>query len=178
MDRTSEMGFKVVTVDNVLEMDPTLEMLAMQTEGGIIRALQPDDFTRHFTAIDLAPQVPLEVRRAFLFARNAMCYGYWCYGILTLGSQQMLRVADDALAHALRMRGIEKRASFKERISRLVTLCDIPAEDKIRWDALRNLRNGATHQSFQQIHSPTDAVRLTTVIAELLGRVTWVSSTT
>jgi hypothetical protein len=85
----------------------------------------------------------------------------------------MLRVADDALAHALIGHGVEKRLPFAERIRRLLEFGDIPADDGTKWDALRKLRNSATHQKFQQIWSPADAVWMASTIATLLARVSW-----
>jgi hypothetical protein len=173
MDETGRLGFKVVDENNVLDADPIVTMLATMTPDGSIRPTESGDFIRRFAEIDVEPHVPHEVQRGFLFARNAMCYGYWCYGLMTLGGQQMLRVADDALAHALIGRGVEKRLPFAERIRRLIAFGDIPADDETKWDALRRLRNSATHQKFQQIWSPADAVRMASTIATLLARVAW-----
>ena len=94
------MGFKVVDATNVLAIDPLVGGLATMRPDGTIEPTAERDFAHTLAAIDIKPHVPLEVRRGFLFARNSMCYGYWCYGMLTLGAQQMLRVAD----------GFEKRA--------------------------------------------------------------------
>jgi hypothetical protein len=171
MDVTAGIGFKVVDADNVLAIDPLVAGLATKSPGGTVRPTAERDFARTFAAINVEPHVPLEVRRGFLFARNAMCYGYWCYGMLTLGAQQRLRVADDALAYA--ERGIAKRLTFADRIRKLVELGDIPAEDEIRWDGVRNLRNSATHQKFQQIWSPGMAGQMVSTVATLLARVTW-----
>jgi hypothetical protein len=162
-----------VDATNVLAIDPIVASLATMRPDGTIEPTAERDFARTFAAIDIEPHVPLEVRRGFLFARNAMCYGYWCYGMLTLGAQQMLRVADDALGYAVRERGISKRLTFADRICKLVELGAIPAEDEIRWDGVRNLRNSATHQKFQQIWSPGVAGQMVSTVATLLARVSW-----
>lgn len=174
MNEKAPIGFKVIDEHNVLEPDPIMEMLATMTADGAIRPAESRDFVRNFAKIDVEPHVPYEVRRGFLFARNAMCYAYWCYGLMTLGAQQLLRVGDDALTHALAAHGINKdRMTFADRIKKLVAIGAIPPEDSPKWDAVRRLRNSATHQKFQQIFSPADAFRLTTTIAALLARVSW-----
>jgi hypothetical protein len=142
-------------------------------EAGSPRPIAYDDFARNFSAIRIEEDVPHEVRRAFLFARNAMCYGYWCYGLMTLGTQQMMRVADDGIALAARERGLPKRLTFVDRLRNLIALGVVPAEDEFRWDVLRRLRNNATHQEFQQILTPPDAARMTATVAHLLARVAW-----
>jgi hypothetical protein len=174
VDETGGMGFKVVDGDNVLQPDPLMEALATMDPAGI-RPIRQGDFARTFATIDIDAGVPLETRRAFLFARNAMCYGYWCYGLMTLGTQQMMRVADDAIARAARERDIVKRLTFSERLRRLVVQGIVPPEDGARWDALRRLRNNATHQRSQQIISPSEAARMTAEVAELLARVEWLA---
>ncbi len=172
LDETGGLGFKVVDGENVLRPDPLMEALATMDATGI-RPILETDFARTFAKIEIDAGVPLEARRGFLFARNAMCYGYWCYGLMTLGMQQMMRVADDALAHAVRERGYAKRMSFADRIRKLIALGDIPADDEARWNALRNLRNSATHQTFQQIASPGQAAQMASTVAALLARVAW-----
>lgn len=167
------MGFKIVDAENVLAVDPIVAGLATMAPDGTIRPTAEDDFVRVFAAIDVKPHVPFEVRRGFMFARNAMCYGYWCYGMLTLGAQQMLRVADDALAHVARERGHTDRLNFADRIRKLVEVGDIPLEDALTWDGVRNLRNSATHQRFQQIWSPGMAAQMISTVATLLDRVAW-----
>lgn len=173
MNASGRLGFKVVDAENVLTIDPVVADLATMSSDGTTRPMTQQDFARAFAAINLDASVPTEVRRGFLFTRNALCYGYWCYGMLTLGAQQMLRVADDALAFAVRERGITKRMTFADRIRKLVELGDIPAEDEIRWDGVRNLRNSATHQRFQQIWSPGMARQMASTVAILLARVAW-----
>lgn len=172
VDETGGLGFKVVDGDNVMRPDPIMEALATMDATGI-RPIAQTDFARTFAVIGIDAGVPLDVRRGFLFARNAMCYGFWCYGLMTLGAQQMMRVADDGIARASREHGLPKRLTFAERLGRLVALGAVPAEDEARWNALRRLRNNATHQESQQILTPANAAQMTTTVATLLARVSW-----
>ena len=172
VDETGGLGFKVVDGENVMRPDPIMEALATMDATGI-RPIAQTDFAHTFAAIGIDAGVPLDVRRGFLFARNAMCYGFWCYGLMTLGTQQMMRVADDGIARAAREHGLPKRLTFAERLSRLVALGAVPTEDEPRWNALRRLRNNATHQESQQILTPANAAQMTTTVATLLARVSW-----
>jgi hypothetical protein len=64
------------------------------------RASVDVNYATMLTAINLSSKAPLEVRRAFLFTRNAMCYGYWYYPLFTIATDQLLRIADFAATEA------------------------------------------------------------------------------
>jgi len=73
--------FKMVTPENLMEPDTVVGYMGT-IENGEVRPMSPQDFIRPILAVGLDEPVPLIVRQAFYFARNAMCYGYWYWPAL------------------------------------------------------------------------------------------------
>ena len=118
--------------------------------------------------------MPIEVRNAFEFAKGGLGYGYFYYPLVTIVGQQVLRVADFAIDQLLLNLNITpKPRSFARRLQRLYK--DGLINDALlhRWDALRNLRNSATHPDFQHFWLPADAVRTFRLVGEMISALPW-----
>jgi hypothetical protein len=171
METRPHLGFKAVTSENVLEVDPVVATMAtMDHRTGIVRPQTPDDWVPFVVAVELSANVPHEVRRAFTLAQHAMCYAHWYYPMLTLGADDLLRVADFAAAEAAREHGIRAR-TFEQRIGRLVSAGVIPHEDEPLWTALRAARNSATHPAFQHIYGFSHALHILNAVREVIDRI-------
>ncbi|MBU6445128.1 MAG: DUF4145 domain-containing protein, partial [Alphaproteobacteria bacterium] len=128
----------------------------------------PDTWIASVRDPQLSESVPVEIRKLYEVARSSIIYGYLCYPLLTLGIEQLHRVVE--LVARLRARDLgcaTKRKSFdgqaqlpafKEAIDWLVDKSVIPQSDRDRWDAMRHLRNIASHPTTQTILMPGNAI--------------------
>jgi hypothetical protein len=182
--RPSKLGFKLISPENIFEPDPIMSaIVVMDMRTGECRPITPHDYISRITAIAPSEKTPMEVQRAFFLTRNAMCYGYWYYPMFTLGTEQILRVADFATAEAAKQYNISppkalKRMSFAERIEALVSAGAIPQEQKSLWDGLREFRNHVTHPSSQSIFAPSDAMSILSEVKTAIDGITWKTETT
>jgi len=150
----NELGFKVITVENWLKPDPVWTF-------GVEAELSSwaNDWVQAVLELNLAPSVPLEVRKLFETARGAMVYSPMFYPLLTIGSEQVFRVHEAAVSmRCVEMGAPSKLRSLRDKISWLTENGTISREDKTRWDAVRHMRNVASHPSDQSIHSPAMAI--------------------
>ena len=135
----------------------------------------PIDCVPLVMGVALDEKVPLEVRRTFVFAQGALCYGHWYYPLLTLISHDLLRIADFAMVAACRERQIGAR-TFEKRIAALITAGAISAQDEQMWTELRKERDRATHPASQSIYGFSMAFDVLKVVRELINRIDWLPS--
>jgi hypothetical protein len=127
-------------------------------------------------ATTLRPGVPTEVVNAFEFTKGGLGYGFFYYPLATIVCQQVLRVADFAIDRFFMERAIVPRPrSMAQRLKRLREDNLISEKQFQQWDAMRHLRNGATHPDFQHVWFPSDAVRTLKLVAELVSSLPWPS---
>lgn len=151
-----EFGFKKITEENWLKPDSTMRVFGR---------LSLDDYTpyvpdgtervRDAMKIELTDNVPFEVRRLFTVARGALCYGYFFDPLYALASEQLLRVAETTVAHKYSAlggprriktaKGNERKANFEDRLKYLQSQGLIAEDDAIWWEAIRKMRNEASH---------------------------------
>lgn len=171
MDDTLEthFGFKRITAQN-------------WQHGGLPLGMLPDnahDWIPAFLDPHLESHVPSEIARLFEVARGCMVYAWFFYPLLALGSEQCYRVLEAAVRLRCEQAGIATkrqtkngktiRTSFAENIESLIKAGIIPESDKMRWEAIRNLRNIGSHPEFQKILSPGIAIPNLFTTAELLN---------
>jgi aminoglycoside 6'-N-acetyltransferase len=167
------LGFKRVTLENALVTDPVVTMMATRIKStGEFRAQEPGDWIPLIMSVGLRARVHNEVRRMFVFAQGAMCYVHWYYPALTLGIDDMLRIADFAVVQACKQRSIRKK-TFEKRIDALCALNAIATADEPIWDTIRNARNRATHPSAQNVYGFAQAYDMVKFIAGAIDRIDW-----
>lgn len=171
----AQYGFKLVTAQNLADPDPLVSLLVTR-EGETFRRMTPEDFARPILAVTLEEPVPFEVRHAFLYARNAMCYGYWYWPVVTLGFEQVLRVADFATNVAARANGLKPKWSFERRIDQLIAATIIETERKPVWNYIRKLRNKVTHPERQLTWGIAQPITDMRLIAEAIQGLRWVAT--
>lgn len=180
--------FKLTTADNWLDPDPLCTLLyKLDHRDGSVSPMDGRDWINYVNRIPLGGLVPQEVRDAYEFPRGAVGYGYFYYPLFTLVMQQMLRVADFAVQRLFELRDDlpkPRRQNFDSRLrvlrdSGFLTGGSIPevqAQTRepgsfTRWDAIRRLRNSATHPEWQQTWGHNlEQIRN---IAELLSTLPW-----
>ncbi len=167
----ARLGFKALTLENWRQPDPVSAAFAgVSPLDGQFGSLSGDDWAYHVLAIPLAESVPEELRRLFEVARGTMLYGWFFYPAFTLASEQVLRVADAAVAR--RCRELESPRSVRTLDKRLTWLGergDLSAEDLYRWDAVRHLRNLTSHPEDQNVLPPGMVISQLRLLAEAIG---------
>ena len=105
--------------------------------------------------------VPIQIHALYEVVRGAIIYGYLFYPLYTLGIEQLFRVAEAAVKEKCKEIGAPKSIrTFEKRIDYLVNENVIPQEVKPTWDAVRKLRNFASHPEGQNLHPPGMVVGL------------------
>ncbi|HTW85401.1 MAG TPA: hypothetical protein VMD91_15130 [Candidatus Sulfotelmatobacter sp.] len=175
-------GFKAVTLDNVLTVDPIVAtMVKRERSTGDIYHQEPEDWVPVVLAIELDARVPWEIRRMFAFSRGAMCYAGWYYPALTLGAHDMLRIADSAAAAACRERGINQPIgkrffTFEQNIKALSEAGIIEPSDVRLWNIIRDQRNRTTHPAAQHIYDFAFAYDVLKIVRDLINRLDWLQA--
>lgn len=162
MFSTEELGFKKISKDNWRTPDPIWDVY-WRAEPDPVQAWVED-----FLSVQPAASVPLEIRQMFEVARGPFVYGLMCYPLVTLGAEQMCRVADAAVALKCRLLKLPKW-DFSRRLDWLVENGAIKPEDKRRWEYLRFVRNEGSHPKVQTILTPVMCLGIMETVAELVN---------
>lgn len=151
---TEAFGFKKLTADNWLDPDKLwAKVVNAVSPDGEIQIMTSDTWIQAILDFDLLETVPTEVRKLFAVARGSIAYGYFFYPLLTLASEQLYRVTEAAIDYKCREMGRRKpKEKFAHKIEWLAK--ESATLDKERWDAIRNIRNEASHPKIQTILSP------------------------
>src|SRR4029077_3722295 len=120
---------------------------------------------RKFQITDAAPR---EIRSLFEVARSAIIYGYLCYPLLTLGTEQLHRVLEAAVRlkakelgwvpKAVRDRHRNDLPDYGNGLEFLKEAGVVLSEDDGWWSSARRLRNYASHPAMQTSHPPSKAL--------------------
>lgn len=163
-------GFKEIDSDNWLEPDPIMKgFVRFDPVSGSIHMEGPD-WVNALLEPGLSETVPDDVQALFEVARGAMVYGFFFYPLYTLSSEQLYRVAETAVKQkCIQLRETEGIRSFARRIKWLHAVGVIPDSDLIRWEAIRNLRNVASHPDKQSIITPGNAIGTLERLSELIN---------
>jgi hypothetical protein len=109
----NEFGYKRLTLENWLTVDPSWSGVSMSSSR-----LDPSEawvYDLIQTALD--PVVPIPIRKLFEIARGTLVYSLMFYPLLTLGTEQMLRVFDAAVsAKCKAMNAPSKVQRFADKI--------------------------------------------------------------
>ena len=162
----SKFGFKEITPSNWLERDDVLRGFVRMSSDGQSQPITGDEYLRDILRPKLLESVPTGVQALFEVARGAMVYGYFFYPLYTLAAEQLFRVAEAAVAHKCKALGAPRsRRDFEKRIRWLVEEEVIPSSEFLRWGAIRELRNAASHPERQSIFTPGQAIGMLEGIA-------------
>jgi hypothetical protein len=149
------MAFKPLTLASWKEPDPVNAVFGRFDRVTGPRQMTGEDWAREFLAVELKEHVPEHIRELFAVARGAMLYGWFFYPMFLMGEQQMYRVVEAAATTRYQqLKGPKGKPSFKQTIEWLIERQVIPAEDEERWDAVRQLRNAASHPDRQSVMPP------------------------
>ncbi|MBN9545442.1 MAG: hypothetical protein J0I19_08210 [Alphaproteobacteria bacterium] len=166
MAKDEQFGFKRLSLDNWLTIDPAWRGVVMSNSVG-----RPDlSWVHDLVQTNLSPEVPIEVRNLFDVARGALIYSLVFYPLLALGIEQMYRVADVATVVRCTAASADDKATkrYVDRIDWLGKNDIIAGEDIQRWHALRMLRNDTSHPKDQMIMAPGIVLSMISDIIELV----------
>jgi hypothetical protein len=149
------MPFKSLTLANWKEPDPVNAVFGRFDRVTGPRRMAGEDWASEFLAVELEDHVPEHIRELFAVARGAMLYGWLFYPMFLLGEEQLYRVVEAAATTRYHeLNGPQRKPSFAKTIEWLIEREVIPAEDEGRWDAVRQLRNAASHPDRQSVMPP------------------------
>jgi hypothetical protein len=155
----SKLGFKEITQDNWLDPDEVSRGFVRISKDGELQQITSDEYLHDILEPKLLEAVPVEVKALFEVARGAMAYGYFFYPLYTLATEQLFRVAEAAVIHKCKsLEAPKSKDSFKKMIEWLANEDVISRSDLPKWDAVRHLRNSASHPERQSILTPGNAI--------------------
>jgi hypothetical protein len=171
----TKLGFKAINQQNWLEPDEAIKGFVKIPPTGRPQSMSGEDWLQPILAPKLLEAVPQDVQALFEVARGALLYGYFFYPLYTLAAEQLFRVAEAAVSHKCKALGApNSKKRFADKITWLANKGVIPEADVPAWDAIRGLRNYASHPERQSILMPSMAigslVRVTEKINALFNR--------
>ena len=160
---------KEITPSNWLEPDDVLKGFVRLSPNGQI-TLRGEDCLTYILRPNLHELVPSYVQELFEVARGAMAYGYFFYPLYTLAMDQLFRVVEAAVEHKCSaLRAPKSTKKFEKRINWLVNKSIIPQSELGQWEAVRKLRNIASHPKRQSICPPNVTIDILERVAFLIN---------
>lgn len=155
-DMEEGMGFKRLTPENWMEPDSIMRAFVHGALSGEPYVPTGEERVQEIMSIELSDDVPYEVRRLFAAVRGALCYGYFYYPLYTLASEQISRIAETAVARKYEALGGPRpqKTSFKGKLDYLQDKGLITDGDVVWWNAIRELRNSASHPHDHRAQDP------------------------
>lgn len=163
----TNIGFKKLTVDNWIEPDKvSSSFVGISTVDGQVHTISGNEWVSHILKPNLIEAVPTEIRALFEVARGALAYGYFFYPLYTLAGEQLFRVAETAVNLKCKEMGAPRsKDTFQQKVNYLIQIKAIPQQKKETWNAIRRLRNMASHPELQSILPPGPVIGIVEGIA-------------
>jgi hypothetical protein len=127
-------------------------------------AKNPEQWVSFFSRPVLSDAVPESIASLLEVARGAMIYGLLFYPLVTLGAEQCYRVLETGIRLKCAQLGLptkkvlkdggEKETGFNQNLNALQASGHALQPTRAQWDAVRKLRNSASHPSRQMILDP------------------------
>ena len=166
----SEFGFKQITPDNWLQPDPILRGFDGAALDGTAQLINAQDLLPYILGPNLAHAVPKDIRVLFEVARGSMVYGFLFYPLFTLSVEQLFRIAETAVTHKCKeLSAPAEVRSFAQKVDYLFAEAAIPGSERTRWEAIRWMRNKASHPERQDTVTPFDAILLLGQMAAIIN---------
>jgi hypothetical protein len=165
------MTFK--KADQILEPDPRFASLVMCDERGV-GAVDLGEHHRAIAAVDLANDVPPEVRAAFERARSALLYSYFDYDLLVVCEAQAFAAFEMALRQRLASNQAKQEGTLHALVERgrkhgVLPPLKAPGGSMDPFIAIVRLRNGLAHGT-TDVHSPGMAMQVLELCARQIDR--------
>ncbi|HEY3932093.1 MAG TPA: hypothetical protein VGM58_06965 [Verrucomicrobiae bacterium] len=138
-----------------------------------------EEWIKFFFLPKLDSKVPPEIAKLLEVARGSMIYGWYFYPLLTLGIDQCWRILETGVRVRCQQLGVptkkvtkkgkEINTNFDENITALSGRSIILEKNKTRWNAVRSLRNSASHPERQSLYDLGQAQRILSLAVEILN---------
>jgi hypothetical protein len=147
--QSNKFGFKRLSLENWLRVDPVWDAFGVSESS--------EAWVHDLLKANLDPVVPLPIRKLFETARGTLAYSLMFYPLLNdwhradfpcSGSYRDKQMYGDE-------RAFKGQKVFDKKIKWLSETGAIGHVQYIRWDAIRQLRNIASHPRDQNIFDPT-----------------------
>ena len=167
----NDLGFKNITLENWLKPDDiSLSFAHISPIDGTIKPIKGDYWVRYILEPKLREVVPTEVQKLLEVARGAIIYGYFFYPLYSLAWEQLFRVAESAISHKCKaIRAPKSIKTFNLKVKHLLNKKVIPPQDITTWNAIRKLRNSASHPKNQMIIPPGSVITTLERIVEQIN---------
>lgn len=164
MTENNQLGFKNISIENWSEKDPIWDAIYHPAPDPLL------GWMADFLAVELKPEVPLDIRRLFEVARGTFVYGLMFYPLMTIGAEQISRVSEAAVSWmCFLLNSPQQHSNFANKIKWLVNESIISSNDSSRWQNLRHLRNESSHPKFPNILPPAMCLQTMEEVAELIN---------
>ena len=166
--KPNELGYKILTADNWRDTDPIWKVFG----DFAVHPSPQRQWVEEVLAINLAPHVPVQLRKLFEIARASLIYALYFYPLLTLGTEQLFRVHEAAARIRCQMANAPEKETrnFDGQIKWLIGAGLIAGrDDDKRWHAVRQLRNSTSHPKDQNIFDPNMALTMLEGAAEKIN---------
>ena len=159
------LGYKQITKTNWLDPDKiSTSFLQVPTDDVVKRG-------EIYLEMILEPQVddtvPIEIRKMYEVARGGIVYGYFFYPLYSLACEQLFRVGEAAVTSRCKIIDLQwANGTFEKKIDLLFERGILNDKGRLRWHALRKLRNISSHPEDQSIYPPGLVIGILTHLAE------------
>jgi hypothetical protein len=163
------LGYKQITKETWMKSD--------RISISFLQVPSDDDVKRGEIYLDaiLKPQlndtIPIEIRKMYEVARGGVVYGYFFYPLYSLACEQLFRVGEAAITS--RCKNIDPRLAkrtFEKKIDLLFEQGLLNDLERLRWHALRGLRNISSHPVDQSIFPPGLVIRNLVLLADDINK--------
>ncbi len=158
-------GFKKLTIENILKPDTLGIQCNINQNEWLL-------YASNFFEPQLSASVPAETRALLEVARGTMVYGLFFYPLYSMGTEQLFRVAENALRQKCTALGIQfkdRKMYFIDMLNRLTKRTVISKDRRQVWECFRQLRNMYSHPDNQTIITPALAVKTLKTITEQIN---------
>ena len=160
-------GFKSLTVENWNVADPIHDLFYQLSFSGEPEPTPPETWVDRLQVPQLEDTVPAGVRDLFEVARGYCIYGYYFYPLDNLGMEQLYRAADTAVTAKCQALNAPPGVT---NLSRNITFLADQGYEVAVWEAVRHLRNEASHPPFAQQQLPNYAIETMQFICKLINQ--------
>ena len=159
--------------DQILSADPRFASLVMSDENGV-RAVDLTEHHRAIATVDLANEVPPDVRVAFDRARNVLLYAFFDYDLLVVGGAQAFSAFELALRQRLASYPVKRDGTLRNLVDRgrkhgVLPPLQASAGLMDPLEAIVQLRNALAHGT-PDVYSPGMAMDVLEICAREIDR--------
>lgn len=144
------LGFKELTNDNWLEPDATMSEAF---------ELEPEMWMESVLEIQLNEKIPETVRNQYRMCQFSMVYGSLFYPILSLASEHLYRILENALDLKCKDMGLAtEKWTFDAKVDKLVEENVLDEQNGFLWHNVKNIRFFVSHAGGGEVSAPNEAL--------------------